>query len=61
LNDIGLWGPKMRQTFADMGVIGYEATDLDGVMAEDELAAEQIDADRRHIEEAIELGSTVEA
>ena len=36
LKDVGLWGPKMRQTFADMGVIGYESTDLDGVMAEDE-------------------------
>src|ERR1700734_3868438 len=39
LKDVGLWGPTMRQTFADMGVIGYESTDLDGVMAEDETVA----------------------
>lgn len=44
LKDVGLWGPTMRKTFADMGVIGYEATDLDQVMAEDESVAEQIDA-----------------
>ncbi len=61
LKDVGLWGPKMRETFADMGVIGYEATDLDGVMAEDELVAEQLDADRRAIDEAIAVGLSVEA
>ena len=56
LKDIGLWGPKMRQTFADMGVIGYESTDLDQVMAEDEAVAEEIDANRRHVEETIQVG-----
>ena len=56
LKDVGLWGPTMRQTFADMGVIGYEATDLDAVMAEDEAVAEEIDADRRHIAEAVAAG-----
>jgi hypothetical protein len=60
LKDVGLWGSKMRQTFADMGVIGYEATDLDQVMGEDELVAEQIDADRRHLDEATAVGRTVE-
>ncbi|MGO9197867.1 MAG: ferritin-like domain-containing protein [Acidimicrobiales bacterium] len=46
LRDVGLWGPKMRQTFSDMGVMGYESTDLDEVMAEDEAIAEQLDSDR---------------
>ena len=58
LKDIGLWGPTMRKTFADMGVIGYETTDLDQVMAEDELVADQIDAGRRAVDEAVEAGST---
>ena len=49
LKDIGLWGPKMRQTFADMGVIGYETTDLDAVMAEDETIAEDLDRSRADI------------
>ncbi len=53
LRDIGLWGPKMRETFADMGVIGYESTDLEAVMAEDEAIAEGFDAERAQIAEAI--------
>ena len=53
LRDIGLWGPKMRETFADMGVIGYESTDIEAVMAEDEAIAEGFDAERAHIAEAI--------
>jgi hypothetical protein len=56
LKDVGLWGPTMRQTFADMGVIGYESTDLDGVMAEDETVAEQLDAARHHIDESVAVG-----
>lgn len=43
LRDIGLWGPKMRETFEKMGVIGFADTDLDAVMAEDEKVAEEID------------------
>jgi hypothetical protein len=46
----------MRQTFADMGVIGYESTDLDGVMAEDETVAEELDAARHHIDESVAVG-----
>ena len=53
LRDIGLWGPKMRETFADMGVIGYESTDLEAVMAEDEAIAEGFDAERAQVAEAI--------
>ena len=60
LKDVGLWGPKMRETFADMGVIGYESTDLDQVMADDETVAEQLDVDRRHIAEAVAEGMTVD-
>jgi hypothetical protein len=59
LKDVGLWGPKMRQTFADMGVIGYESTDLDAVMAEDETIAEDLDRSRADIviDEAIAAAS----
>jgi hypothetical protein len=56
LKDVGLWGPKMRQTFADMGVIGFETTDLDGVMAEDEQIAEQMDLARGQIDQAVAVG-----
>lgn len=57
LKDIGLWGPTMRETFADMGVIGYESTDLDAVMAEDETIAEELDVARSYIDEAVAAGS----
>jgi hypothetical protein len=60
LKDVGLWGPKMRQTFADMDVIGYESTDLDAVMAEDEDVAEEIDIQRAHLDQAIAEGSPVD-
>jgi P-aminobenzoate N-oxygenase AurF len=46
LKDIGLWGPKIRQAFTDMGVIGFADADIDAAMAEDESMAEQIDAER---------------
>jgi hypothetical protein len=60
LKDVGLWGPKMRQTFADMDVIGYESADLDAVMAEDEHVAEMIDVERARLDQAIAEGSPVE-
>jgi hypothetical protein len=51
LRDIGLWGPKIRAAFEDMGVLGFADADLEAAMAEDEQVAEQLDADRRaHIE-----------
>jgi len=57
LKDIGLWGPTMRQTFSDMGVMDYARTNLDSVMADDERAAEAIDAQRRRqVEETIAAG-----
>jgi hypothetical protein len=57
LKDIGLWGPKMRETFADMGVIGYESADLDAIMADDEAIAEGIDINRAEIDVAIADGA----
>ena len=60
LKDVGLWGPKMRQTFADMDVIGFESTDLDGVMAEDEEMAEQLDLARGQIDQAVAVGEAAE-
>ena len=44
LKDIGLWGPRIHDAFADMGVLGYESIDLDTVMADDEAQAVEMDA-----------------
>jgi hypothetical protein len=46
IKDIGLWGPRITSAFTDMGVIGFADSDLDGEMANDEAAAQQIDDER---------------
>ncbi|MBV9411667.1 MAG: ferritin-like domain-containing protein [Acidimicrobiia bacterium] len=52
IKDIGLWGPKITKAFRDMGVIEFADSDLDGEMANDEKAAEDMDKARMaHIEE----------
>ena len=35
LRDIGLWGDKVQQAFADMGVLTFADADIDAAMAED--------------------------
>jgi hypothetical protein len=54
LRDIGLWGPRIQEAFADMGVLGFAETDLDAAMREDEAIAEELDAtQRRHVESVV--------
>jgi hypothetical protein len=43
VKDIGLWGPEVQRAFADLGVLGAAATDLDELMHGDEQIAEDID------------------
>jgi hypothetical protein len=47
IKDIGLWGPKIRQAFDDMGVMSFADSDIDAEMASDEEAAEEFD--RQHL------------
>jgi P-aminobenzoate N-oxygenase AurF len=46
LRDIGLWGPRIRNAFTDMGVMGFADADIDAEMAADERTAEELDAIR---------------
>ncbi|HEV8648720.1 MAG TPA: ferritin-like domain-containing protein [Actinomycetes bacterium] len=58
LRDIGLFGPKVRAAFTDMGVLGFEAVDVEELMASDEGIAEGIDAERRaQVEQTIAAGA----
>ena len=57
LRDIGLWGPKVQKAFTDMGVIGFADSDIDGEMANDERAAEELDRQHlAHVEAAAAAG-----
>jgi hypothetical protein len=49
VKDIGLWGPKVQQAYADMGVLDMAGIDLAALMTADEDLAEQIDAEKRDL------------
>jgi P-aminobenzoate N-oxygenase AurF len=50
LKEIGLWGPRVRNAFEDMGVLAFAEADLDAEMANDEAAAEEFDAQMAHVQ-----------
>jgi len=43
IKSIGLWGPKIRRAYSEMGIIGYADVDIDALIADDQRAAEQFD------------------
>jgi P-aminobenzoate N-oxygenase AurF len=43
VKDIGLWGPKVRHAYVDLGVMDAAGSDLDALMAADEDIAERMD------------------
>ena len=43
IKDIGLWGPRVRKAYADMGLLGYADADLDQLSARDEQIAAGLD------------------
>ena len=62
IKDIGLWGPKVQRAYADMGVLDYAAASLDGLMADDERTADDLDAERalarqREVADTVALGA----
>ena len=46
VKDIGLWGPKVQQAFADMGAIEFADVDTDALLEQDNRVAEDFDAGR---------------
>lgn len=61
VRDIGLWGPKVRQAYADMGVLDAAKGDLTALMRQDEEIAEEYDrelaARRAEVHTAIASGA----
>src|SRR5881296_2000989 len=46
IKDIGLWGPKIRRAYANMGIIGYAEVDSEELSRQDERVAQEFDARR---------------
>src|SRR5256886_9095476 len=46
IKDIGLWGPRIRRAYADMGVLGYADAAADALLRQDERVAADFDARR---------------
>jgi hypothetical protein len=47
VKDIGLWGPRVRKAFEDMGVMGMADVDAQGLLDNDARVAEEFDAKKR--------------
>ncbi len=60
VRDIGLWSPRLRQAYEDMGVLGAAKADLEGLMKADEDIAERLDAERFAAEEALRAAEVTE-
>ena len=65
VKDIGLWGPKVRHAFADLGVLDAASSDLEALMRDDEDIADRIDREKagaaRHAAELAARQSEVDA
>jgi hypothetical protein len=46
VKDIGLWGPRIRKAFADMGVLEFAEVDAAAMLVNDNRVAEEFDARR---------------
>ena len=44
IKDIGLWGPRVRKAYADMGILGFADGDVEGMGLRDEEIARDLDA-----------------
>jgi hypothetical protein len=43
IKDIGLWGPKIRRAYANMGILGFADVDAEALSREDERVARDFD------------------
>ena len=49
VRDIGLWGPKVRKAYADMGVMQFADIDIAAKLEADEDWAKELDAKKARI------------
>lgn len=58
VKDIGLWGDKIQNAYADMGVLGFAHTDIEAMQANDMAVAEEHDARRDYVDEVVAAGQS---
>jgi hypothetical protein len=46
VKDIGLWGPRVRKAYEDMGVMEFATLDAQAMLENDNRVAEEFDAKR---------------
>jgi hypothetical protein len=44
IKEIGLWGPKIRRAYSNMGIMGFAEIDVDALAEQDEKVAADFDA-----------------
>src|SRR5689334_14192854 len=50
IKDIGLWGPKIRKAYGQMGILGFAETDVQALSERDEAVAVEFDRARAEVE-----------
>ena len=50
VKDVGLWGPRIRKCYEEMGVLDFANQNVEELQKADESIALEFDARRRHIE-----------
>ena len=54
MKDIGLWGPKIRKAYEQMGILGYCDTNVEALSENDQVVAERFEREIRERMEDIE-------
>ena len=52
VKDIGLWGPRVRKAYEDMGVMEFAQVDAQAILENDARVAEEFDA-KMFVEKAL--------
>jgi hypothetical protein len=55
IKEIGLWGPRVRKAYADMGILGYADVDVEAMGHDDERIAAEFDRRREDIEQVAKM------
>jgi hypothetical protein len=55
IKEIGLWGPRVRKAYADMGILGYADVDVEAMAHDDERIAAEFDRRREDIEKVASM------